>query len=409
MQSDRKTKRKVRKNEELCAQFFTCMSFTQIKLGILGGGQLGRMLIQAAADWNIYVKVLDPAPDAPCRFIASEFVCGSLTDYQTVINFAKDADIITIEIENVNTDALETLQKQGKTVYPDPQLLRIIQDKRLQKQFYRAHGIPTAPFVLTETRQDLSRFLHMLPAVHKLGKEGYDGRGVQKILTPEDLQKAFDAPSVLERFIDFEKELAVIVARNPSGQTESFPVAEMVFNPQYNLVDYLFAPANISGEIARKARQIAEKIIETMNFVGLLAVEMFLTKDGEILVNEAAPRPHNSGHHTIEANYTSQYHQLLRALLDLPLGNPEARCPAAMVNLLGAEGHTGPAVYQGIEKVMSIPGAYVHLYGKAVTKPFRKMGHVTVLADKIDELPRKAAQIRQCLKVVSRQPESVYP
>ncbi len=380
---------------------FFIMAFKQIRLGILGGGQLGKMLIQAAADWNVYVKVLDPAPDAPCRSLASEFVCGALTDYQTVVNFGQDVDIITIEIENVNTKALETLQAQGKTVYPDPKLISLIQDKRLQKQFYKAHDIPTAPFVLTEKRTDVRLYADMLPAVHKLGKEGYDGRGVQKINTSADWEKAFDAPGVLEKQIDFEKELAVMVARNHSGQMEAFPVVEMVFHPEHNLVEYLFAPADISADLARKAQTIAEQVVKTMGFVGLLAVEMFLTKDGEILVNEVAPRPHNSGHHTIEANYTSQYQQLLRAIFNLPLGDTAARCPAAMVNLLGEPGYTGEAVYKGMEKVLGLSGVYVHLYGKTITKPFRKMGHVTILADTTEELPQKVALVKQRLKIIS--------
>ncbi|WP_448519170.1 5-(carboxyamino)imidazole ribonucleotide synthase [Rhodoflexus sp.] len=380
------------------------MAFKQIRLGILGGGQLGKMLIQAAADWDVYVKVLDPMPDAPCRFLASEFVCGTLTDYHTVVNFGQDVDIITIEIENVNTKALETLQIQGKTIYPDPKLISLIQDKRQQKQFYKAHGIPTAPFVLTERRIDVRIHADMLPAFHKLGKEGYDGRGVRKITTIADIDQALDAPGVLEKQIDFEKELAVIVARNHSGQMESFPVVEMVFHPEHNLVEYLFAPADIPDKIAKKAQQIAEKVVKTMGFVGLLAVEMFLTKDGDILVNEVAPRPHNSGHHTIEANYTSQYQQLLRAIFNLPLGNTDARCPAAMVNLLGEEGHSGEVVYKGMEKVLGISGIYVHLYGKTITKPFRKMGHVTILAENTDELSKKVALVKQRLKVVSERP-----
>lgn len=385
------------------------MSFKQIRLGVLGGGQLGKMLIQAAADWNVYVKVLDPMSDAPCRSLASEFVCGALTDYHTVVDFGQDVDIITIEIENVNTQALEKLQLQGKTVYPDPKLIRLIQDKRLQKQFYQAHGIPTAPFVLTENRADVTRYIDRLPAVHKLGKEGYDGRGVQKINSIDDLEKAFDEPGVLEQQIDFEKELAVLVARNHSGQMETFPVVEMVFHPEHNLVEYLFAPADISAGLAHKAQKIAEKVVETMGFVGLLAVEMFLTKDGEILVNEVAPRPHNSGHHTIEANYTSQYQQLLRAIFNLPLGDTAARCPAAMVNLLGEPGYSGNAIYKGMEKVIGISGVYIHLYGKTVTKPFRKMGHVTILANKADELPKKVALVKQRLKVIGDRSVSIQP
>ncbi|MCS6968257.1 MAG: 5-(carboxyamino)imidazole ribonucleotide synthase [Cytophagales bacterium] len=380
------------------------MNFSNLRLGILGGGQLGKMLIQAAADWNIYTKVLDPSPEAPCSTIASEFVCGSLKEYDTVVKFGSDVDFITIEIESVNVEALETLQSFGKTVIPDPQLIRLIQDKRQQKQFYHAHQIPTAPFVLTENRAAVSLHAHMLPAVHKLGKEGYDGRGVQVLNSLEDLPKAFDAPGVLEKKIAIEKELAVIVARNASGEIESFPVVEMVFHPQQNLVEYLFAPANIDSFLSQKATTIAEKVVQTMGFVGLLAVEMFLTAEGEILVNEVAPRPHNSGHHTIEANYTSQYQQLLRTLFNLPLGNPASRCPAAMINLLGQPGYEGKVLYQGIEKVLGISGVYVHLYGKTITKPFRKMGHVTILADNFDQLHKKVSLVKEKMRVISHQP-----
>lgn len=379
------------------------MAYQQLRLGILGGGQLGKMLIQAAADWNILTKVLDPDPDAPCRALASEFVCGPLTDYDTVMAFGQGLDALTIEIENVNTEAMQALANAGVRVSPPPALVRLIQDKRDQKQFYQAHGIPTADFVLTADRAGAAGHADFLPAMHKLGKAGYDGRGVQKIASVADLPKAFDAPGLLEKLVDFEKEISVIVARNADGETRTFPVVELVFNPELNLVDYLFAPADIPAEVAREAYRVAELVVDKMDFVGLLAVEMFLTKTGRVLVNEVAPRPHNSGHHTIEANVTSQYQQLLRAVLNLPLGATTTLAPAAMVNLLGEPGHTGPAVYAGLERVLALEGAYIHLYGKAQTKPGRKMGHVTLVDQNVARLMGKVAFVKENLRVLSQE------
>lgn len=371
------------------------------KIGILGGGQLGRMFIQSALDWNIETHILDPDPLAPCSAIAHKFTCGSLTDYQSVYQFGQNVDIVSIEIENVNTEALIALQKEGKKVFPQPQIIQLFQDKRTQKQFYLENQIPTADFVLTENKADLQKYTHFLPAMHKLGKAGYDGRGVQKIATENDFEKGFDAPSLLEKLVDFDKEIAVIVARNQSGEVRSFPVVEMVFHPELHLVEYLFSPANISEKIAKNAQEIAEKILRISGFVGLLAVEMFVCKDGKVLVNEVAPRPHNSGHQTIEGNFTSQYQQHLRAILDLPLGSPENRCFSAMINLLGEDGHQGKAVCEGLEKVLAKNGVFVHLYGKTQTKPFRKMGHVTVLDNSLENLQKKASWVKENLKIVS--------
>jgi 5-(carboxyamino)imidazole ribonucleotide synthase len=370
------------------------------KLGILGGGQLGRMLIQAAIDFDFKIKILDPDADAPCRYIAHEFVNGSLKDYETVMAFGADCDTITIEIENVNVDALEALEKQGKKVYPQPSVLRIIQDKRIQKQFYKEKSLPTADFILTDNQADLENHLDFLPAVHKLGKEGYDGKGVQVLRSASDVSKAFDKPSVLEKMIDFEKELAVIVARNADGEMKTFPVVEMVFHPEANLVEYLFAPAQISDEIAQKAEEIAKNTAKSFGIIGLLAVEMFLTKDSEILINEVAPRPHNSGHQTIRANDVSQFEQHLRAILNLPLGETNAHSMSAMVNLLGEEGYSGEAIYEGIEKCIAIGGIHPFLYGKRFTKPFRKMGHVTIIAEDFEKLKEKVIFVKNNLKVI---------
>jgi len=376
-------------------------SFSQnFTIGILGGGQLGRMLIQSGIDYNLSFKVLDPDPDAPCKNL-SDFQAGKLTDYDTVMQFAKDCEIITIEIENVNTQALKDLAKQGKKVYPQPEVIELIQDKRSQKKFYQENGIPTAEFILTETRVDIEKHLAFLPAVHKLGREGYDGRGVQIIKTKTDVVKAFDAPGVLEKRVDFEKEISVIAARTAKGEIKTFPAVEMVFHPEHNLVEYLFSPATVSDKVAQEADRIARHIIEALDLVGLLAVEMFVTKNGDVLVNEVAPRPHNSGHQTIEANATSQYEQHLRAIIGLPLGSTEVLIPSAMVNLLGSDGYTGPARYEGFEEVVNIPGVHVHLYGKKNTKPFRKMGHVTIVDHNIDSLKEKANFVKNTLNVIA--------
>ena len=372
----------------------------EIKIGIVGGGQLGRMLIQAGIDLNLRFNVLDPDANAPCSSI-STFQCGKLTDFDTVINFGSSCDLITIEIENVNTAALTALVKKGKKVFPEPDVIELIQDKRKQKIFYKENGIPTAEFILTDNRETVAQNIHLLPAVHKLGREGYDGRGVQILRDKNDLSKAFDAPGLLETLVDFEKEISVMVARSSNGEIKTFPPVEMSFHPTQNMVEFLFSPAQINQEVSAEAERIAVEIIKKLNMTGLLAVEMFVTKDQKVLVNEIAPRPHNSGHQTIEGNETSQYHQHLRAILGLPLGDTSVRIPSAMVNLLGAEGYSGPAVYEGIEECLAIGGVNVHLYGKTHTKPFRKMGHVTITAKDTNELQAKATFVKKTLKVIS--------
>jgi 5-(carboxyamino)imidazole ribonucleotide synthase len=375
--------------------------YQNFTLGVLGGGQLGRMLIQSAIDFNLDVHVLDPDKNAPCHYLAKQFSVGALTNADTVYHFGKQCDLLTIEIENVSTEGLERLQQEGISVYPQPHIIRLIQDKREQKQFYRDNNIPTADFVLTESKQDLYTLEEMLPAVQKLGKAGYDGRGVQMIRTKADFDKGFDAPGLVEKLVDFEKEISVIVARNKAGEIQHFPVVELVFHPEHNLVEFLFAPANISEQIEQKAINISRQLIETMDMTGLLAVEMFITKQGEVLVNEVAPRTHNSGHHTIEANYTSQFEQHLRAILNMPLGATTTKIPAAMVNLLGEDGYTGLAKYEGLEKVLAIEGVKVHLYGKKLTKPFRKMGHVTIIDEDTSRLKEKARFVKETLKVIA--------
>lgn len=374
------------------------------KIGVLGGGQLGRMLIQSALNLNLDLHMLDPDAKAPCYKIASGFTQGKLTDYDTVVSWGSQFDIITIEIENVNVEALEELERQGKQVYPQPHIIRLIQDKRTQKQFYQENDIPTAPFHLTETAAEVKQYADFLPAVHKLGKEGYDGRGVQMIRTSEDIGKAFDKPGLLEKMVPFEKEIAVIVARNPSGEEVAYPPVEMVFHPEHNLVEFLLAPARLSVELSQKAQALAKTVAQKLGIIGLLAVEMFVTSEGEILVNEVAPRPHNSGHHTIEANACSQYEQQLRAILDLPLGNTNTLVTAAMANVLGEDGYTGEARYEGLDGVLKQENVFLHLYGKTQTKPFRKMGHVTIAASSGEsdhELLARAEQIKNTLKVIA--------
>jgi len=371
------------------------------KLGMLGGGQLGKMFIQEAVNYNVQVCVLDPDKNAPCRLIAHEFEQGDFKDYQTVLDFGKDKDVLTIEIEHVNTDALKQLEKNGLKVFPQPRVLELIKDKGLQKQFYSENGIPTAPYVLVNSRAELSDHVQDFPFMQKARTGGYDGKGVHLLKSIADIEKAFDSPSVLEKFVDFEKELSVIVARNESGEVVTYPIVELEFNPVANLVEYLKCPATVSKEIEGAAEMLAKKVAEKLDIVGLLAVEFFLTKSGELLVNEVAPRTHNSGHQTIEGNVTSQFEQHMRAVLNLPLGDTSILQPSVMLNVLGDPSYTGEAKYENLEKVMAMPQVHIHLYGKHLTKPFRKMGHVTITHHDIDQAYNRAREVKALLKVVS--------
>lgn len=375
--------------------------YQDFKLGILGGGQLGRMLIQACTNFDLHSSVLDKDANAPCSLLASSFKQGDITDFDTVYAFGKTVDMLTIEIENVNVGALKKLEEEGLTVYPQPAIIDIIKDKRRQKMFYREHGIPTADFVLVDNREAIKQHMDFLPAFNKLGTGGYDGGGVQRIRNAEDIEKGFDAPGLLETLVDFACEISVIAARNSKGEVSVFPAVECVFHPEHNLVDYLFAPSEVSPEIEEKAEKIARQVIESFGLVGLLAVEMFVTRDGEVLVNEVAPRPHNSGHQTINANITSQYEQHLRAILGLPLGATDIILPSAMVNLLGEAGYTGPAKYEGLDDLLAIEGASIFLYGKKETRPQRKMGHVTIVDQNADALKRKVEEVKKVIKVIS--------
>jgi 5-(carboxyamino)imidazole ribonucleotide synthase len=376
---------------------------SQFQLGILGGGQLGRMLLQEAINLDVRMSFLDPDQQAPCHSIGHHFTHGDFNDFDTVLSFGENKDLITIEIEHVNTEALFALQKKGVKVFPQPEVISMIQDKGLQKQFYADHHLPTAAFELVDNADAVRARSDRFPMVQKLRKGGYDGRGVQVLRSEADFEHIFDAPSVLETLVDFEQEISVITARNESGEIKCFPAVGMEFNAEANLVEFLFAPADISPELETRAQELATRLTDALGIIGLLAVEMFVTRNGELLINEMAPRPHNSGHHTIEANYTSQYAQHLRAILNLPLGHTALRQPAVMLNLLGEKGYTGPVHYENLDKVLAIPGAHVHLYGKKTTKPFRKMGHVTVVDDTLESAKNKAKEIQQMLRVVTKQ------
>ena len=374
---------------------------SELKLGILGGGQLGRMLIQQAINYNVTSLVLDPDPDAPCKNIANYFENGSITDFDTVYNFGKKADVITIEIEKVNIEALEQLEKEGKKVFPQSRVIRLIQDKGIQKQFFKENDIPTSPFQIVNTREDIENSLIPFPYILKLRKDGYDGKGVMRINSAEDLKDAFDAPCIIEKLVDFEKEVAVIVARNSNGDMKTFPMVEMEFNAEAYLVEFLISPSTYAENLQQKAENIAKNIASAMNITGILAVEMFVDGDGEILVNEVAPRPHNSGHQTIEGNYVSQFEQHLRSIYNLPLGDTTSITNAIMINLLGEKGSEGVAKYENLEKILAIDGVFVHLYGKKYTKPFRKMGHVTIVDIDREKAIEKARYVQKTLKVIA--------
>jgi 5-(carboxyamino)imidazole ribonucleotide synthase len=375
---------------------------SNFKVGILGGGQLGRMFIQEAVNLDLNVHILDSDTNAPCKAIANHFELGDIKDFDTVYQFGKEMDVVTIEIEHVNVDALEQLEQEGVRVFPQPKLIRMVQDKGLQKTFYKENGIPTSDFHLLKSKADLADYRDFFPCVQKLRKGGYDGKGVQVLKDPDQLDQAFDAPNLIEDFVDFEKELSVIVSRNEAGEIASYPIVELEFNPEANLVEFLFSPADVSKEIEQKAAAIAQSLIQKMELVGILAVEMFLTKDGEILVNEIAPRPHNSGHQSIEGNITSQYEQHMRSILNLPLGDTAIIKPSVMVNLLGEKGAEGNVNYQGLREVLGWSGVYPHIYGKKTVKSFRKMGHVTIINDSLEEAKTVALKVKETIKVLGQ-------
>jgi len=375
-------------------------------LGILGGGQLGKMMLYETRKWDIRTKVMDASEEAPCKIACDEFVKGSLLDFDAVYDFGKDVDVLTIEIENVNLDALEKLEDEGKKVYPPTTALRIIQNKAKQKLFYVDNGIPTADFhrfaYKSEIEDSIANGGMNFPFIWKVAQFGYDGQGVKVVRKMEDLDGLPSGECIAEDMIDFKNELAVIVSRNVSGEVKTYPVVEMEFHPEANQVEYVICPARISEEVAQKAQEIALKVSNKIKQVGLLAVEMFQTQDDKILVNEVAPRPHNSGHYSIEASYTNQFEQHIRAILDLPLGNTESKVAGIMVNLVGAEGHTGEVVYENFNDILKMDGVTPHIYGKKQTRPFRKMGHVTIVNEDISEARRIAQEVKERIKVISR-------
>ena len=381
-------------------QFFS----SQAKLGILGGGQLGKMLLYVTRKWDISTHVLDPSADAPSRIACNHFVQGDFKDYQTVYDFGKNLDVLTIEIEHVNTDALRQLEKEGVQTYPNAATLELIQNKGVQKDFYAQHNIPTSAYMRFENLSLLLQAVETeklnLPFVWKAAKMGYDGNGVKIIRKMEDLDYLTDQECMVENLVPFTHELAVTVVRNPSGEIKTYPVVEMEFHPEANQVEYVLCPARIDESIKEKATQIALQISKALNHVGLLAVELFLTEEGDIFVNEVAPRAHNSGHHTIETSITDQFEQHIRAVLNLPLGNTDLIVSGVMVNLVGAEGHTGQVHYNNLEKALSMKGVNPHIYGKKQTRPFRKMGHVTIVDQDINSARETAEKVKQLITVI---------
>ncbi len=374
-------------------------SFT---LGILGGGQLGKMLLQETRKYDIQTQVLDPDPEAPARLGCNRFEVGSLVDYETVLNFGRQVDLLTLEIENVNVQALEQLEREGKRVYPSSQTLKRIRSKSVQKAFFEQQNIPTSPFRTYPSKVEFLKALgreEQLPVVWKSAVGGYDGKGVEVIRNREEGERVSDGECIAEELVSFQRELAVMVARSSSGEIATYPVVEMEFHPQANQVEYVLCPARIGAEVAQMAKEVAIRVSRAFEHVGLLAVEMFWTADNRILVNEVAPRPHNSGHYSIEAAFTNQFEQHLRAILGLPLGNTSNKAGGVMVNLVGEEGASGEVVYENMEKILKLKGVTPHIYGKRLTRPFRKMGHVTIVNEDLNEARRIAEEVKKTIRV----------
>ena len=375
-------------------------------IGILGGGQLGKMLLSITRKWDVQTKVMDPNDDAPSRIGCDKFVKGNLMNYENVIDFGKDVDILTIEIENVNTEALDTLEQKGIKVYPQSSVLKIIQNKCHQKQFYQKNKIPTAHFQIFGSKEELKdavvRGFISFPFVWKSESMGYDGYGVKIVRSNQDIENISSGACMAEELINIDKEISIIICRSPKGEIKNYPSVEMEFHPEANQVEYVLSPARISKKIAKKAEQIAFSVSDAFKHVGLLAVELFLTKEGDILVNEVAPRPHNSGHYTIEGSYTSQFEQHIRAILDLPLGDTSNKVTSVMVNLVGKEGNKGPVFFKNIEHILAIEGVNPHIYGKKETRPFRKMGHITVINKDLKLARKIAEQVKETIEVISK-------
>ncbi len=372
-----------------------------MKVGILGGGQLGRMLLQASANYVVETFVLENDNACPAAHLCNNFVKGDIRDFDTVYNFGKGLDAVTIEIESVNTDALEKLEAEGVKIFPKPAAIKIIRNKIRQKEFYKEHAIPSPEFVITRDLEELKQQKAFLPSVHKIGEGGYDGKGVQLIKNEAAIDKGFDAPSVLEKMVVIKKEIAIIVAVNDKAETALYPASEMIFDPVLNLLDYQLCPVQLKDQLQWKAEAIALKAVSELKSPGLFAVELFIDINDQVLINEIAPRVHNSGHHTIEAHYCSQYDMLWRIILGYPLGNTDAILPSSIVNIIGSENCSGTARYEGLDEVLKMENVFVHLYGKVNTKPGRKMGHVTIISSERQELTYKAHKIKNLLKAVS--------
>ena len=375
-------------------------------IGILGGGQLGKMLLYCTRQWDIRTHVLDPSPEAPARLACDVFEVGDLLDYDAVVAFGRKVDILTIEIENVNVDALKTLQEEGIKVYPQPQVLEKIQNKCVQKTFYQAQNIPTDSFQLYDTlagvKQDILKGSLSFPFVWKSARMGYDGFGVRIVRNNSDVESLQEGPCLAEDLVPFKKELGVMVCRRPQGEIKVYPLVEMEFHPTANQVEYVLSPAQVPPAIEEKAQKVAQRVSEAFDHVGLLAVELFWTEQNEILVNEVAPRPHNSGHYTLEAAYTSQFEQHIRAILDLPLGHTANKVSSVMVNLVGKEGYKGPVHYKNIDHIMGMEGVSPHIYGKKETRPFRKMGHVTIVHPELSRARELAGEVKETIEVISK-------
>jgi 5-(carboxyamino)imidazole ribonucleotide synthase len=370
---------------------------TTPRIGILGGGQLGRMLLQAAANYPVETFVMENDPECPAAHLCHHFTSGDIKNFDDVYNFGKGLHALTIEIENVNVEALEKLESEGVKIYPRPSVLKTIKNKILQKEYYKALDIPSSAFIITNNLNELKEQENFLPAVHKLAEGGYDGKGVQIIKTKQDMDKGFDVPAVLEKLVPVHKEIAQMVAINEKGETALYPPVEMVFDPHLNLLDFQICPAEIETRVLWKVEAIALSVIRNFKSPGVFAVEMFINKDGDVFVNETAPRVHNSGHHTIEAHYSSQFDMLWRVMLGYPLGNTEHILPSIMVNIVGENGYSGDVKYEGLDEVLKIDNAFVHLYGKKQTKPGRKMGHVTIMSREKQELLHQSNKVKRTL------------
>lgn len=375
---------------------------SKFRLGVLGGGQLGKMLLSETQKFDIFTVILDGSMQAPCAQICNEFHQGDLMDYETVYNFGKKVDLLTIEIEHVNINALLKLEEEGLKIYPQPRVLQIIQHKGRQKDFFVKNNIPTSPHKRFSSLKELKKVEFDFPFVWKSAQFGYDGTGVKIVKNKTDLNSLSDTECIVENLIPFKNELAVIVARNNNDEIKTYPVVEMEFHPEANQVEYVICPARVSDEIAKKAREIALKVAESFKHIGLLAVEMFQTENNEILVNEVAPRTHNSGHYSIEASYTSQFEQHVRSILNLPLGNTASKVAGIMVNLVGAEGFSGNVVYEGMEDILKMAGVTPHIYGKKETRPYRKMGHVTIVNNNLEEARKIAEKVKNTIRVISK-------